>query len=100
MPSMPISLRASFTSSSLNGLMIASIFFICWFLWLHRALVHASPQSRCGDLSNADAKGGLVQKTAGFIGEIDGKNKINYLREAASCCNLRSGEKFGHAPLV
>ena len=31
MPSMPSSVRASFTSSSLKGLMIASIFFISWF---------------------------------------------------------------------
>src|ERR1051326_7789477 len=37
MPSTPISPRASFTSSSLNGLMIASTFFIGLGWWFHSA---------------------------------------------------------------
>src|SRR6185312_628953 len=51
MPSAPISASASFTSSSLNGLMIASIFFI-WLLGFGDRKLHflrsaAIKQRRC-----------------------------------------------------
>jgi hypothetical protein len=36
---------------------------------LHRALAHANPQSRYGGLSKANAKRGLIQKKAVFVGE-------------------------------
>ena len=63
---MPTSWRASFTSSSLNGLMIASIFFIPWApdgaSW--RSSAPDRPrQNSLGSAFQCDAAGGAVART-------------------------------------
>jgi len=64
---------------------------------LHRALVHANPRLRCGDLSNADAKRARIHKSPGFTVENERKINLANSRAPAVWRNLSTGEKFQQA---
>jgi len=61
---------------------------------LHSAPAHVGPQSRCGALSNADAKRAAIRKRRGFAGETKRKKNLAAPWAAVIWRNLRMDEKF------